>query len=921
MAKGIFSLIVALYNVENYVDAFFRSIRLQSYPIQDLDIIVVDDGSSDASRSIAESWRSRYPDVIRVFAKSNGGPGSARNVGLSHAKNSWITFCDPDDILHPEYFAEVSHFLESDSNSLSEMLTSRLVEHADGTIRTTNTHPLDWKFRHGNRLVDLDEDPNHVHLSGGTVFLKRSVIEKHGLRFDEEIRPKFEDANFIGLYLSLVPKPIVGIVATARYFYRKRSNGTSLVQGTWSDPRAYDEVPRLGYLGLLQGVQKNLGNVPAWAQSMVLYDLVWMYIADKAMHSGTGTITKELQRLIHTNLDQIMSLIDVETIENFAAVSQGWVFHNILLHHYKTPMEPTPVVINWGDNSSRKTTKFSYMFGGGQPLEEFRVDGRTVVPIAVKTIDHALFGRVLVQERVFTLPLGRAVVYLNGERARLTAKWNVPQRGNFLAKSSLKSELTARPNGSAKVNRSPSSAPARPHLEELTTRAGQAMSKLRLHAMLSQASVPGAALGVARRLAVRKARKLPGRDPIILDQSLIAKAASEPSSSLYRDAWVLMDRIDRADDNAEHLYRYLMHERPDINAWFLLAADSPDWNRLRDEGFRLVAYGSEEAVLLVLNAAYKISSHADRSIQYPIDPDRFGRGDAKIVFLQHGVTKDDLSRWINGKRLSLMITATNAEHRSIVGDQTPYKWSADEVKLTGFPRHDRLRRMANSFPVGQRRTILIAPTWRQYMTEALSRLSSPSEKSAYFESTEYGLNWLALLRSPDLAKLARDNGLAVKFLGHPNLAAIIGLLELPAFVSCVNYSDVRIQDELAESAVVISDFSSLVFDAAFAGSNVVHFQFDGDDIFKGGHVYRKGYFDYQLDGFGPRVTAPDDVVAELLIMAKNAFIRSPTYEERTRATFRFWDSDSSKRVTDAIESLGRPWNYQLPAIKEVRVPK
>lgn len=207
------------------------------------------------------------------------------------------------------------------------------------------------------------------------------------------------------------------------------------------------------------------------------------------------------------------------------------------------------------------------------------------------------------------------------------------------------------------------------------------------------------------------------------------------------------------------------------------------------------------------------------------------------------------------------------------------------------------------------------------MTEALSRLSSPSEKSAYFESTEYGLNWLALLRNPVMAKLARDNGLAVKFLGHPNIAEIMDLLDLPQFVESINYSDIRIQDELAESAVVVSDFSSLVFDAAFAGSNVVHFQFDGDDIFKGGHVYRKGYFDYHLDGFGPRVTAPETVVAEILTMAENEFIRSAKYEQRARATFCFWDSASSKRVTDAIESLGRPWNYQLPAIKEVRDPK
>ncbi|MEZ5882651.1 MAG: CDP-glycerol glycerophosphotransferase family protein [Paracoccaceae bacterium] len=74
-----------------------------------------------------------------------------------------------------------------------------------------------------------------------------------------------------------------------------------------------------------------------------------------------------------------------------------------------------------------------------------------------------------------------------------------------------------------------------------------------------------------------------------------------------------MDRGDRADDNAEHLYRYLMKTGQADNAYFVLEADSPDWARLSAEGFRLLEFRSREHIAALINARFLISSHADNS--------------------------------------------------------------------------------------------------------------------------------------------------------------------------------------------------------------------------------------------------------------------------------------------------------------------
>src|SRR5690349_6737176 len=92
-----FSVISAVYNVERYLDDYIDSIEAQTHSLDDVEVIVVDDGSTDASLEKLRAWEQRRPDVVRVLTKENGGQGSARNLGLQHARGTWVTFTDPDD--------------------------------------------------------------------------------------------------------------------------------------------------------------------------------------------------------------------------------------------------------------------------------------------------------------------------------------------------------------------------------------------------------------------------------------------------------------------------------------------------------------------------------------------------------------------------------------------------------------------------------------------------------------------------------------------------------------------------------------------------------------------------------------------------------------------------------------------------------
>src|SRR5699024_7995027 len=181
-----------------------------------------------------------------------------------------------------------------------------------------------------------------------------------------------------------------------------------------------------------------------------------------------------------------------------------------------------------------------------------------------------------------------------------------------------------------------------------------------------------------------------------------------------------------ANDNGEHLFRYMRRHRRDVNAWFVVEKDSKDWKRLRNDGYkRLVPHGSLLWMALCMNASHIVSSHADKYVFHPFDVP--GGWTWSFTFLQHGITKDALSRWLTAKAIGLIVTTTEPEHASIVGDGAGYKFSPREVVMTGMPRFDRLAQLARTADDrDRRRTLMVMPTWRQYLSGG-SEAGTPDE--------------------------------------------------------------------------------------------------------------------------------------------------------------------------------------------------
>ena len=110
--KKVVSIIIPVYNVEEFIFKTVKSVMNQDY--KDIEIILVDDGSPDNSAKIIDELAKRDDRIVCVH-KDNGGVSSARNVGLRMASGEYVTFIDGDDWVEPNYISYLLNLVESNN--------------------------------------------------------------------------------------------------------------------------------------------------------------------------------------------------------------------------------------------------------------------------------------------------------------------------------------------------------------------------------------------------------------------------------------------------------------------------------------------------------------------------------------------------------------------------------------------------------------------------------------------------------------------------------------------------------------------------------------------------------------------------------------------------------------------------------------
>lgn len=360
----------------------------------------------------------------------------------------------------------------------------------------------------------------------------------------------------------------------------------------------------------------------------------------------------------------------------------------------------------------------------------------------------------------------------------------------------------------------------------------------------------------------------------------------------YQKCWLFIDRDIYADDNAEHLYRWVKENKKDKNLVFALSKTSRDWSRLKEEGFNLIDNRSLSYFFAYINAEWLISSNITGYIVKPNWKEKYASSvNHKLCFLQHGVTKD-YQYTLNRHWVDMLLTTSPREHHTFTADeQYPYIYSEREAQMTGFPRHDALLRKASKIDTPS--TILIMPTWRQNIVGNMIMGGSVLTYNPRFRESAFYEHWQKLFDSQVLKDFSQKNSLTIKIIPHPYLQRQIDDFVFPEYIKLVDTPG-SIQETLIETALLVTDYSSIAFDIAMLRRNIIYYQFDKDSFFSEDHSYSSGYFNYNTDGFGPIAESLDTFEKALKDVTLNNM--SKPFQERVDCFFAYHDMNNCQRI-------------------------
>lgn len=256
-----FSVIIPLYNVDAYLTETVNSLLAQSIGFEDnIQLILVNDGSTDGTEKICLSFRDAYPDNITYVYQDNAGVSAARNTGIPYIRGKYTNFMDADDIWDEDAFKIVWDKFED----LPEEITvaacrMKLFEGKSG-------YPaLDYKFKEGDIICDILEKPTYGQYFVNSVFCRSDAIEAPA--FDTRLSYG-EDAKFINRLILKAGK--YALLKSAVYNLRKRSAGSSLTQGKLAKPTAYLDTATYYYKYMADLSVEMYGRIIPYVQYVLI---------------------------------------------------------------------------------------------------------------------------------------------------------------------------------------------------------------------------------------------------------------------------------------------------------------------------------------------------------------------------------------------------------------------------------------------------------------------------------------------------------------------------------------------------------------------------------------------------------------------------------------------------------------------------
>lgn len=367
-----------------------------------------------------------------------------------------------------------------------------------------------------------------------------------------------------------------------------------------------------------------------------------------------------------------------------------------------------------------------------------------------------------------------------------------------------------------------------------------------------------------------------------------------------RNIWMYADKIYKAGDNAEWLYRYALQRNDDIHNYYVLRDDSPDAKIFKNDGIPYLKYKTIWQRLLFLHANIIVFTHNNAPGYY-----RFAKANEvyfrglfnyDIMYIQHGLTVQDTA-WLFNKSeddFRRYYVASKFEKENLL--RLAYGFKPDEIIEAGATRYDGL---VNN----DKKNIIITPTWRTYLAPPGKDYGESRDANQNFKDSNFYKIYTSIITNNKLISTAKKHNYSITYLLHPVMSSQIQDFPQDGYVNIVTANDdFNYQKAMTEASLMVTDYSGVQFDFAYMYKPVVYYHPPELPA-----SYDEATYQYESHALGEIKTSMDDLIETMCMYIESGCTLQPEYRKRIDDFFYFHDHSNSKRIYEDIVN----WQNQL----------
>lgn len=874
--KFLVSVIMPVYNVYDYVENSILSILHQTLDFkQNIELILIDDGSTDGSGEICKKYYELYPNNIVYVTQENNGLIATRNKGIKMASGKYICFLDSDDTLNDIALEKLTTFFDKHYDEI-DLVEYKIIPIKNG-IRSKNLH-YRYNYLTDTGIYDL-ENNNNIFASVTTINYIVKNLGKSTTLFDK-LALNHEDQKYgIDVVRS---KMKIGYVNEAEYLYLQRAD--SITKSYFHAYYLFDSTTKF-WENVFDSFE---GNVPRYFQALFLNDVIW---------KNNKNILKPYQyegEKYNQEYGRILRLLDMcedYVILNFPLIDSYYKMYYLSL---KKSNKLIPI-------ESENTSNIGITNNGKLVYASSSVEMHF---LTIKVINNKIKIKAYIKSPIFNLvDKPKLCLYISNKfvnndielRNSSFDYLNGKERFNKTYLFDIELDIRNSPKIEFKVKTSSSLLDVSFYFENKTI-FNDSLNRYEYYQYGYKYKTDKYAIYISKasKKEIKKFNNYLELKYFMIDKKRWLTRLVAKLFYIKKEIWLYYDCKGVKKDNGYYQFIHDVVKKDGIKRYFVTTHNKKDIKELFNKKQRkyLIKFNSIKHKLYYLYADKVITAYVEQNNCSPYTKKSFSNyidisKNPEVVYLQHGVLHAHMPWKYSIDRLLIdkEVVSTSFEINNLINN---YSFTKSDLIESGMPRYDYIKQEKKA-----KNVILFAPSWRNYLIgHQGSEWISNDElflKSSFYKETQKFLN------SKELKRLLKKYNYILDFKLHPIFKRYehhYNIDNKNVIFGTNNYNN-------DDYKIFITDYSSFVFDFVYLKRAIIYF-FPDYDLFKAGlNIYRE--LDLPLEkGFGELCETSEALLNRLEFILKNNGNDEEKYKSRSNNFFLYYDNNQCDRIYEEL---------------------